>query len=114
MSKQKKLWLSLFVVSLLLFGTSPVFAALWDKQCQVAIEEVQRLQKEITVKKQELDVARVVAAIPMNFVADELKDSLRSNDRDQSVTDLKVLFHNMEFAVSNFSTLCLKNNRVSE
>lgn len=43
-------------------------AAMWDRHCQVAIEDLQRLQQEISVKKQEVDAARVVQAIPSNFV----------------------------------------------
>lgn len=111
---QKHVWVGLLAVCILLIGTSFTFAALWDKQCQVAIDDVQRLQKEITVKKQEMDAARVVTAIPLNFVSDELQDSIRSNDRAQSVHELKALLRNMEFAVSDFSTFCLKSKGDSE
>ncbi len=114
MMRQKPVWISLLGGFILFAGTSSVFAALWEMQCQVAIEEVQQLQKEIAVKKQEVDTASVVAAIPLNFVSDELHDSIRSSDRAKSVTELKALFQNMEFAVSKFSTSCLKSNRVSE
>ncbi|MDA0739512.1 MAG: hypothetical protein O2999_12890 [Nitrospirae bacterium] len=108
----KHVWFNLLVGFALLVGTSPVFAALWDKDCQVAIEEIQQLQKEVAAKKQEVDAARVVAAIPLNFVSDELQDSMKSIDRGQSVTELKALFQNIEFAVSQFSTSCLKSNRM--
>ncbi len=111
---QKYLWVSLMVGFTVLFGTSSTFAALWDKQCQIAIEDVQRLQKEITVKKQQMDTAAVVEAVPLNFVPNELQGSLRSTDRAQKVKELKALFQDMDYAISEFSTLCLKSNRVSE
>jgi len=111
---QKHWWVSVMVGCTLLVGTSSALAALWDKQCQVAIEDVQRLQKAITVKKQQMDTASVVEAIPLNFVPNELQGSIRSTDRAQSVKELKALFQDMEFAVSEFSSLCLKSNRVSE
>lgn len=101
---------SLLVGCVLLIGASSASAALWDQQCQVAIEHVQELQKEITVKKQEVDTARVVATIPLNFVSDDLQVSKRSTDWTQSVKELKTLFQNMEFAVTEFSTSCLKRN----
>jgi len=111
---QKHVWISLCVGLTLLGGTSPTFAALWDQQCQVAIEKIQGLQKEIVVKKQEVDVARVVAALPRDFVSDDFHVAKRSTDWAPSVKELKALFQNMEFAVSEFSTLCLKRNGFSE
>lgn len=105
---------SLLVGFVLLIGANSASAALWDQQCQVAIEHVQELQKEIAVKKQEVDTARVVAAISLNFVSDDLQVSKRSTDWTQSAKELKVLFQNMEFAVTEFSTLCLKRNGLFE
>ncbi len=98
-----------------LVGTSLGMAALWDRNCQVAIENLQRLQQEVLVKKQEVDVARMVKAIPSNFVSGYLQDTIDTyNDRSQAENELKVIFQNVRFAISEFLRLCLKSNRVSQ
>ena len=64
----KKVLVGLMIGCFFLVGTSSGMAAMWDRHCQVAIEDLQRLLQEISVKKQEVDAARVVQAIPSNFV----------------------------------------------
>ena len=113
--EQKKVLVGLMIGCFFLVGTSSAMAALWDRNCQVSIEELQRLQQEISVKKQEIDAARVVRAIPSNFVSSQLQDSINTyHDQSQAVKDLKVLFQNVEFALAEFSRSCLKSNRVSQ
>ena len=111
--RQKKVLVGLIIGCFFLVGTSSGMAAIWDRHCQVAIEDLQRLQKEISVKKQEVDVARLVKAIPSNFVSGYLQDSIDTyKDRSQAENELKVIFQNVSFAVSEFSRLCLKSHRV--
>jgi hypothetical protein len=42
---QKHVWGVLLAVSFLLCGTSSTFAAVWDKQCHIAIDDIQWLMK---------------------------------------------------------------------
>ena len=112
---QRKVLVGLMIGCLFLVGTNSVMAAMWDRHCQVAIEDLQALQHEIAIKKQEIDTARVVEAIPSNFVSGQLLASLRpSTGKSQAVNELKRLFQNVEFAVAEFSRSCLKSNRVSQ
>jgi hypothetical protein len=112
---QKKVLVGLMIGCFFLVGTSSGMAALWDRNCQIAIEDLQRLQQEISVKKQEVDTERVVEAIPSNFVSGQLQAFLRaSNGKSQAVNELKGLFKNIEFAVAAFSRSCLKSHRVSQ
>ena len=76
---QKQVWVSVLVGFTLLLGMSSVFAALGDKQCQGAIEKVQQLQRQNAIKKQEVDAVRVIAAIPSNFVSEELQGFIYLN-----------------------------------
>ncbi len=112
---QKKVLVGLMIGCFFLVGTSSAMAALWDRHCQVAIEDLQRLQQEIVVKKQEVDAGRVVQAIPSNFVFGQLQESINTyNDGSQAVNELKIIFQDVEFAVAEFSRSCLKHNRVSQ
>jgi len=112
---QKTLLVSFMIGCFLLVGTSSALAALWDRNCQVAIEVLQKLQQEIVAKKQDIDRARVVQAIPSNFVSGQLQDSIDTyrDDRSQSVNELNAIFQNVEFAVAEFSRSCLKSHKVS-
>jgi len=113
--RQRKVLVGLMIACFFLVGTSSAMAALWDLHCQVAIEDLQRLQQEIAVKKQEIDAVRVVKAIPSNFVSGQLQESIDTyNDGSQGVNELKFLFQNVEFAVAEFSRSCLKSHRVSQ
>lgn len=112
---QKKVLVGLMIGCFFLVGTSSGMAAMWDRHCQVAIEDLQRLQQEISVKKQEVDVARLVKAIPSNFVFGQLQESINTyNDGSQAENELKVIFQNVRFAVSEFSRSCLKSHRVPQ
>ncbi|GEM_PF-3171424 len=113
---QRKVLVGFLVGFFLLAGTSAVMAALWDRQCQIAIEDLQRLQQEVALKKQEVDAARVVEAIPLNFVADQLQTSIatKTKRKSQALNELKILFQNVEFAFSELSRACFKHNTVSQ
>ena len=66
---QKKVLIGLMLGCFFLVGTGSAIAALWDQSCRVAINNLQRLQEKVALKKQEIDVARIVEAIPANFVS---------------------------------------------
>ena len=109
----KRMIVGLFAGFLLLVGSNAGMAAMWDRSCQVAIKDLQRLQQEITNKKQEMDNAQVVQAMPSNFVSSSLQNSVQIKGLAQAKEELKTLFHNMNFAVKEFSNVCLKRNKAS-
>jgi len=112
---QRKDLVGLVIACFFLIGTNSVMGAMWDRHCQVAIEDLQVLQHEIVTKKQEIETARVVEAIPSNFMSGQLEVSLKpSSGKAQAVSDMKLLFQNVEFAVAEFSRSCLKRNRFSQ
>jgi hypothetical protein len=110
---QKRMLMSLIVGCFLLVGTSSAFAALWDRPCQNAIEEVQFLQKQITKKKQDVDQARVASTIPASFISDHLKDSLGTDGTAQAMKELKSLFQDAEVAFSELNKWCLASHRAA-
>ena len=112
---QKKVLIGLMLGCFFLVGTGSAMAALWDQSCRVAIDNLQRLQEKVALKKQEIDVARMVEAIPADFVSGQLKTSLRPiKGTSQLVNELKGLFQNGEFAVKKFSQMGLMRNGVSQ
>ena len=111
---RKRILASFFVGFLLLISANSAIAAMWDRHCQVAIEGLQQLQQEITTKKQEVDAARVVEAIPSNFISGQLQGAIKDHNKSQVLNEMKNLFHNLELALSELSNSCLKNNRASQ
>ena len=111
---KKNMLLSFLVGVFLLLGTSSAFAALWDRPCQFAIEELQFLQKQIAKKKQEVDRARVASTIPASFISDQLKDSMEKDRTVQVVQELKSLFQDAEVAVSELNKWCLASHRAAK
>ena len=112
--EQKKVLIGLMVGCFFLVGMSSAMAALWDPHCQMAIKDLQRLQHQVALKKQEVDAARVVEAIPADFVQSEFQNFLPSNNGvSQAQNELKTLFQDMEYTLSKFSQSCLKHNRIS-
>lgn len=110
---RRKLLVGFLVGFTLLVGTNSAMAAMWDQHCEAAIENLQRLQQQVAAKKQEVEQARVIEAIPSNFISSELRTTTPTNRGvSQTQNDLILLFQNVEFAVAQFSQSCLNHNRI--
>lgn len=76
---QKQLPLSVLVGLTLLLGTSLVFAAHCNTQCQSGYEDFQQGQQGFTIKKQGVNQTRIVTTIPSFFSSKELRTSIFFN-----------------------------------